>query len=127
MTAAGGGQILSRVKVLIVEDSFIVADLFRIHLLRHGATVIGPAASVERALALIASDSPDAAVLDVDLGGVLVTPVAQALCAAGTPFVFVTALGTLDPLPPELRDYPRLEKPGGVGKLVPTIAALLGR
>ena len=92
-----------------------------------GADVLGPASSVERALEILASQPPDAAVLDVDLGGVLVTPVAEALSAAGTPFVFVTALGTLDPLPPHLRDYPRLEKPGGVAKLVPTITALLGR
>lgn len=76
--------------VLIVEDDiFIALDLERV-LDDAGCGVVGPASSVERALARIADTKLDAALLDVNLGHELVFPVADRLSAEGIPFIFVT-------------------------------------
>jgi len=76
--------------VLIVEDDiFIALDLERV-LDDAGCGVVGPAASVELALAKISVAKLDAALLDVNLGQELVFPVADRLSAEGIPFIFVT-------------------------------------
>jgi len=56
-----------------------------------GCEVLGPAARVDEALALIETEDFDAAVLDVNVAGEMVFPVADALAARGVPFVFATA------------------------------------
>ncbi len=77
--------------VLVVEDEFLVAlDLERL-LRRHGWRVLGPAATVAAALRLLRGATPDVALLDVNLGGELVTLVAQELRARGVPFVLASA------------------------------------
>lgn len=129
MSAKGTSSILSGISVLVVEDNVLVGDLFRMHLQSHGARVLGPATSVGAAFALLDRSAAeiDVAVLDVDLNGELVTPIAQRLMVTGTPFLFVTALGALDPLPAELHLHRRLEKPSGVAQLAAELAALVGR
>lgn len=77
-------------KVLIVEDDvFIALDLERL-LDDAGCGVVGPASSIEHAMAKIADTKLDAALLDVNLGHELVFPVADRLSAEGIPFIFVT-------------------------------------
>jgi len=77
-------------RVLIVEDDvFIALDLEKV-LDDAGCSVVGPAPSVEQALAKIAGSKLDAALLDVNLGHELVFPVADRLSAEGIPFIFVT-------------------------------------
>ena len=77
--------------VLVVEDEFLIAlDLEQL-LRRHGWRVLGPAATVAAALRLLAGETPDVALLDVNLGGELVTPVAAELRARGVPFVLASA------------------------------------
>ena len=67
--------------VLVVEDEFLIAlDLEQL-LRRHGWRVLGPAATVAVALRLLRGAMPDVALLDVNLGGELVTPVAAELRA----------------------------------------------
>ncbi|GGC56562.1 response regulator [Siccirubricoccus deserti] len=84
-------------RVLVVEDEALVAMLIEDGLLDAGAQVIGPAGSVQEALQLIeqaASDGGlDAAVLDINLGGDTVSPVADRLAALQVPFVFATGYG----------------------------------
>lgn len=77
--------------VLVVEDEFLLAlDLE--HLLRqHGFRVLGPAATVAEALRLLTGATPDVALLDVNLRGEPVTPVAEALRAWGVPFALASA------------------------------------
>jgi hypothetical protein len=74
-------------------------------------TVVGPAARVEQALAMIeTAASLDAAVLDVNINGQKSYPVADALVAGGVPFVFATGYG-----PHSLMNgyswFPLLQKP----------------
>jgi DNA-binding response OmpR family regulator len=88
---------LSGKRVLVVEDEALVAMLLEDELRDAGAEIVGPAASLGHALRLIDRAAADgglsAAVLDIDLQGTAVTPVADRLAALGVPFVFVTGYG----------------------------------
>ena len=101
---------LSERRVLVVEDEALVAMLVEDALLDAGASVIGPAATVAEALALLERETPDAAVLDLNLAGETSTPVADALAARGVPFVVATGYGA-DGLPPGHASVPVLAKP----------------
>lgn len=61
-----------------------------------GFEVVGPVPAVAAALAILAGQRPDAAVLDVSLRGERVTPVAETLRAMGVPFVLASAYGGAD-------------------------------
>lgn len=86
--------------VLVVEDEALVAMLLETMLQDMGCRVLGPAARVEEALETVAAEARiDAAILDVNVAGRTVYPVAEALAARGVPLVFSTGygLGGLDP------------------------------
>lgn len=78
-------------RILFVDDDcFIVADMARSFKVG-GAEVVGPAATVTSGLALLAGTRDlDAAVLDLNLQGEMVSPLADALTERGIPFVFAT-------------------------------------
>ena len=80
--------------VLVVEDEFLIAMDLELLLQRHGWRVLGPAATVAEALRLLAGETPDVALLDVNLRGEPVTPVAEELRARGVPFVLASAYDT---------------------------------
>lgn len=81
--------------VLLVEDELLVAWDLEQTLMAAGMRVLGPASSVASALALITATKPDAAILDLNLRGELVTPVARRLREMGVPFVLSTAYNHL--------------------------------
>ena len=82
---------LSGRRILVIEDEMMVAMLLKDILVDLGCTVLGPAARVEQALAMIeAAGALDAAVLDINLNGQKSYPVADALAARGVPFIFAT-------------------------------------
>lgn len=83
-------------RVLVVEDEFFIAMELEANLRDRGFEVIGPALSVEAALMLLQSHRPDAAVLDVNLQGEKVTPVARRLVALNIPFVLASAYAASD-------------------------------
>src|SRR5690606_30494196 len=91
--------------------SALVSDDLAALLTGAGAAVIGPAASVAAAADLLARSTPDAAILDVNLNGELVFPVADALAARNIPFVFITGYGDPYVWPEHLRGSMRLIKP----------------
>jgi CheY-like chemotaxis protein len=97
-------------RVLLVEDEYFIADAMRQGLEDAGAIVVGPAASVRDALALLDSETVDGAILDVKLDDEGVFPVADVLRAREIPFLFATGYNTFD-LPPDWRHVARLEKP----------------
>ena len=78
-------------RILVVEDEALLAFDLAIQLGSAGFEVVGPAASVAKALALIHRGGCDAAVLDIHLGIETSEPVASELVARGTPFVTVSA------------------------------------
>ena len=89
---ASGDAVRSLVdqRVLVVEDEALVAmELARI-LTDAGAHVVGPAGDIADALVLVEAGGIDRALLDINLGGRLVTPVAAALTRKSIPFVYLT-------------------------------------
>jgi CheY-like chemotaxis protein len=109
-------------RILVVEDEYLIAaDLVR-SLRDHGAEVVGPAPTVERAMRLLeASGRLDGAVLDISLDGEMVYPVADALERANVPFVFATGYDALS-VPGWYGYAPRCEKPVDAGALARALA-----
>jgi CheY-like chemotaxis protein len=109
--------------VLVVEDEFLIAlDLEQL-LRRHGWRVLGPAATVDQALRLLRGETPDVALLDVNLRGELVTPVAAELRARGVPFVLASAYDRLGLLRDAvLAAAPNVGKPTDERRLLAALA-----
>jgi CheY-like chemotaxis protein len=97
-------------RVLIVEDDVMIRMLIEDMLADLGFAVAAQAAKVHEALAAVNSTDIDVAILDVNLSGETTGPVAEALAARGTPFVFATGYGEHG-LPEQFRDRPLLKKP----------------
>ena len=114
--------------VLVVEDEFLIAMDLELLLQRHGWRVLGPATTVVGALRLLAGERPDVALLDVNLRGEPVTPVAEALRARGVPFVLASAYDGATQLPAEiLVTAPNVGKPMNERRLLAALAHALGR
>ena len=111
-------------RVLLVEDEMLVVWLLEDMLADLGCVVVGPAASVNQALAMIDAEAFDAAVLDVNLDGQMSYPVADALTARGMPFVFSTGYDK-DTLRDGYRTFPVLQKPFHRSELGDALAKLL--
>lgn len=87
---------LEGLRILIVEDETLIAMMLEELLEELGCRIAGAAATVSQALDCLGTPGRqfDAAVLDVNLGGEKVYPVADALAARGVPFLFATGYGT---------------------------------
>ena len=104
-------QPLSGRRVLLVEDEALVAMLLETILEDMGCIPVGPAATVDDGLVMAATTAPlDAALLDVNVAGRQVFPIAEALKARGVPFVFSTGYGESG-LPDGWRGHPTVQKP----------------
>ena len=77
-------------RVLVVDDDSLLALDLEIFLQDEGCVVIGPAPTADAALALIAAERTDLAILDIDLNGDSSTPIADVLAARGIDFLFVS-------------------------------------
>lgn len=102
---------LTGLRVLVVEDTFLVAEILAELLDSCGCGVVGPAPRVAGALRLVREAELDGALLDVNLAGELCFPVAAELRDRGIPFVFLTGYDDSGIIPPEFRSVPRLSKP----------------
>jgi len=102
---------LRRGRLLVVEDETLIAMAVSRDLASLGWDIIGPAATVEEARQLMhRTPLPDAAVLDVNLAGKLVYPLAEWLQAKRVPFVFCSGYEQLEDYPAYER-CPRVRKP----------------
>lgn len=112
-------------RLLIVEDALLLALELEAGLQEAGAVMVGSAADVDEALGMM--DRPiDAAVLDANLNGASVLPVAQALAARGIPFVFATGYGD-NRFNPAGFDAPVIRKPYDVTQVTAALADITGR
>lgn len=105
------GQTLSGLRVLVVEDSLLVAETIAEMLESEGCEVVGPVGRLGRALPIAREERLDGAVLDVNLAGELSFPLAEALQGRGVPFIFLTGYGDVPDMPAEFRGRPRVGKP----------------
>lgn len=114
---------LAGLRVLVVEDEMMVAMLIEDMMSDMGCAVIGPAARLDEALDLARAGAFDCAVLDVNVGGQPIFPVADLLREQGKPFAFATGYGDAG-----LRDAdkgtPVLQKPFREGDLARVLGDL---
>lgn len=105
-------------RVLVVEDDFFLALDLEEQLEAAGAIVVGPVPSIKDAALLLAiARGIDLALLDVNLGGELVYPLADQLTAMGVPLVFVTVFARHE-MPARFEAVPRCEKPVETSRVV---------
>jgi len=97
-------------RILVVEDELMIRMLLEDMLGELGYTVAAEAARIEEAMDAAKNADFDIAILDVNLNGQPISPVADALVARGMPFVFATGYGERG-LPEPYRDRPTLKKP----------------
>ena len=112
--------------ILIVEDEPLIAMMLEDFILSLGHEVSGNCDSVSAALKQVEQGSFDLAILDVNLKGESVWPVAAALRDKGTPFVLASG-GHVDPPPQEFLDVPMIEKPYTIDRVTPIIDAALAQ
>lgn len=103
-------------RVMIVEDEALVAMMMEDFVEELGFSVCGPFSSLSAATVAARAGEFEAAVLDVNLGGELVYPIADILAERGVPFIFVTGYGP-GLVESRFADVPVLQKPVQVGEL----------
>jgi CheY-like chemotaxis protein len=111
-------------RVLVVEDEGMVALLIEGMLEQLGCEVVASAASLEQAQAAATQEEIDLALLDVNVNGRLVFPVAEILSNRQVPFVFSTGYG-LSGLPEAYREHQVLNKPFGIEDLAQKVRLAL--
>jgi CheY-like chemotaxis protein len=116
LTEAPEAMRLKGLRVLVVEDEALVALQLEDMLSELGCTVVGPASRVGQGLDLLGTETVDAAVLDLNVAGELVYPVAKSLADQGCPFIFVTGYGASG-VAADYRDRQILQKPILLGQL----------
>jgi CheY-like chemotaxis protein len=119
----GAAEDLSGLRVLVVEDEMMVSMLIEDMLDDLGCRVVGPAARLDEAMALVESAELDCAVLDVNLAGQPIFPLADLLRKKGAPFAFATGYGDAG-LREVDRGSPVLQKPFREGDLARVLGEL---
>jgi len=117
---------LKDVRVLLVEDEFLIAEELADVLGDSGAKVLGPCSNLKQALNLANSLDMEVALLDVNLDGDHIYPVADVLAARAIPFVFMTGYSR-DALPPEHRSRPVVRKPFQAAELLRVLDSLIAK
>jgi PAS domain S-box-containing protein len=97
-------------RILLVEDEALVGMMTSEMLTDLGFHVIGPFGRVDDAMAAVGREDFHAAVLDVNLGGGLVYPVAELIAARGVPLIFLTGYGA-EGIDGRFSHVPLLQKP----------------
>lgn len=117
---------LSGLRILVVEDEAAISLLLEDMLLDFGCEVIGPAARLSAALDAVEQEKVDLAILDVNVAGEPIYPVAEALAQRSIPFVFSTGYGSAG-IRDAFRDRPVLQKPFAQHDLKQKLLAARGK
>lgn len=110
-------------RILVVEDETLIAMTFESVLRKLGCEIVGPVGKLETAMQMAREETLDAAILDVNIRGGRVFPVAEVLQARNVPFVLASGYGDWA-LPEAFRDLPRLTKPFGSDDVVKVVEAM---
>ena len=120
--AAQAGHETGALRFLIVEDEALIAMYVEDVVSKSGYSVVGVVHTLDEALDFIESNAIDAAVLDINLKGKLVFPLADALMTRGVPFVFASSYGERS-VPARYRVGPIVQKPFAASDLRRALAA----
>ena len=117
-------ELARAMRILIVEDEPLIAFEVEQTLTDAGFEIVGVAARVEEALAMIDDGALDAAVLDANLNRISAAPIAIALTARGLPFVVTTGY-TREQLPDGFKAGALIEKPCLPEQIIEALTAVL--
>lgn len=106
--------------VFLVEDEVMIRMMVSDMLEELGYRVVAEAGEISEAIRLLQSTEFDFAILDVNVNGKVISPVADLIKARNRPFIFATGYGSSG-LPEEYRDRPALQKPFQIGTLARVI------
>ena len=112
--------------IFLVEDEVMIRMMVADMLEELGYSIAAEAGEVSDALRLAQSIDFDLAILDVNVNGKVISPVADLIAARNRPFIFATGYGSSG-LPVEYRDRPALQKPFQIETLARTIEQALNR
>jgi CheY-like chemotaxis protein len=101
---------LAGLRVLVVEDEMMVAMLIEDFLEEFGCVIVGPVGSIGEATRLASTEAIDGAMLDMNIAGQSVYPVAQELAERDIPFIFVSGYDSAH-FRGEYKNRPKLSKP----------------
>jgi len=110
--------------VFLVEDEVMIRMMVADMLEELGYKVAAEAGDIAEAMRLAQSIEFDLAILDVNVNGKVISPVADLIKAKGRPFIFATGYGSSG-LPEQYRDRPSLQKPFQLDALSKTIESAL--
>lgn len=120
------GRTLTGTRVLLVEDETLVAMLLEEGLEELGCDIVGPVGRIDTAKQAVDGGHFDCAVLDINLRGQPVYPVAEMLAARSVPFCFVTGYGGRE-IAAGFAERPVLHKPFSADELATVIDHLMQR
>jgi CheY-like chemotaxis protein len=116
---------LNNCRILVAEDEYMLAEDLALSLRDAGATVLGPAPTVAQAAEIVSDGGEiDGAVLDINLNGETIFPVADQLVARGVGIVFTTGYDR-SAIPERFVDVPRCEKPISMRHIACAIGRLI--
>ena len=111
-------------RILVIEDSPVVAPFTAEILGELGYDVVGPAPTMAAARELIEEEAVDAAILDVHIRGERVFPLCDELAARKVPFLLTSGYADWQ-IPDKWQDAPQLQKPYTMEQIEQALAALL--
>lgn len=112
-------------RILVVEDSPVVAEACADMLRDFGCVVVGPTTSMAIALHLAGEEALDAAIVDINIRGGKAYPALRILAGRGVPFLLASGYADWT-MPEEWRDRPRLAKPYTPASLGEAVRGLVG-
>ena len=110
--------------VLLVEDEVMIRMMVADMLEELGYRVAAEAGDINEAVQLAETTEFDIAILDVNVNGKVISPVAEVVAKRNRPFIFATGYGAQG-LPEEFRDRPTLQKPFQMETLAQVLANAL--
>jgi CheY-like chemotaxis protein len=116
---------LSGRRILVIEDSPVVAPFTVDILAELGCEVVGPAPNMALAREMVDGGDFDGALLDVHIRGERVFPLCELLSAKGVPFVLTSGYADWT-MPEKWDDRPRLQKPYTIDQVAEALGALFG-
>jgi DNA-binding response OmpR family regulator len=111
-------------RVLVVEDDPVLALLLEQILAIEGFSIIGPVARLEEVTEMASREGMELALLDVNVGGKFVHPVARLLSERRVPFLFMTAYGS-EVVASEFPNHNVLKKPIDASEVSKALRKLL--
>jgi CheY-like chemotaxis protein len=113
-------------RALVVEDESLLALSLEDDLVSAGCSILGPFASLSSATEALRTKQFDLAILDVNLNGEMVYPLADELAARAIPFVLLTGYVSTD-LPERFRKVPQVTKPYDQASLIGAVSEAISK